>query len=226
MAQLRNFQDVKDWLRDNGITRWNVAQSRNSGQSNDKVFVSDSEKSEGENLALCERALQRFAGNLIYITGFRGNSNTAGFLAEIQYDAPAQAAQPVAVAGVGETIDRQQLITDIRREIKNEFDQERLERERKEFDEAKRDFEAKQNGVVGLLVQYLAPVAQQLAGKLQPLNRVAGLDATQPVTAQPIRARRPDSEDPAEEELPKTDAYEHEEEVFSEEEADQLFALL
>ena len=224
MAYLKNWGEVQQWLQDNCIVRWNV--SRDKSVDNNYVFAYNKEKSPDENMLVFENALQRFAGDVLYMVGWRTDAaKTGGFSASILYQ---QAQQPSAPApqvsglgGAGSALDVDTLKKDIYREIKNEFDQQRLERERKEFDEAKRDFEQKQNGVIGLLVEYLAPVAQQLAGKLRPMPRVAGLDAEAPVTAEPIHAKE------SEPEMPSAKAYQQqEEEVFTDEEADRLFALM
>lgn len=223
---LRNWSEIQGWMQDNGIIRWNVSKNGNS-QENNNIFLYDDDKTLEENKAICERVLDRCAGDYVVIVGWRTDKGrTGGFSAQICYDraAPTAPAAPAVsgFAGVGSSLEIETLKKDIYREIKNEFDGQRLERERKEFEDAKRDFEAKQNGVIGLLVEYLAPVAQQLAGKLRPMPRVAGLDAEAPVTAEPIHARQP------EEEMPSAKAYQQaeEEEVFTDEESDRLFALM
>lgn len=223
---LRSWNDIQEWMLDNGIIRWNVTKT-GSTQDNSNVFVYDDDKTFEENKAICERVLNRATGDYLVIMGWRTEKGrTNGFSANVCYgSAPAAPATPAPAvggfAGVGSSMDVETLKKDIYREIKNEFDGQRLERERKEFEEAKRDFEQKQNGVIGLLVEYLAPVAQQLAGRMRPMPRVAGLDAEEPVTAEPIRARQPEA-------MPSTKAYQEqeEEEVFTDEESDKLFALM
>lgn len=224
MAYLKSWGEVQQWMQDNSIVRWNLDRNKNS--DNNFAFSYNKDKSPEENMLNFESALNRHAGEVLYLTGWRSESaKTGGFSATVLYEArgsqPIQTAQPTA--GVG-SIDTETLKADIRREIKNEFDQERLARERKEFDEAKRDFEAKQNSVIGLLVNYFAPVAQQLAGKLNPMPRVAGLDATG-VETEPIRVKHtPEAhEDPKDPAAPEAEV---EVEVFSDEEADKLFELL
>lgn len=220
MAYLKNWGEVQQWMLDNSIVRWNA--SRDKSADNSFVFSYNKDKSPDENMLIFESALKRFAGDVLYLVGWRTEAaKTGGFSAMVLYEDQRRNIQPspAPTSGIGNTIDMDTLKADIRREIKNEFDQERLTRERKELDEAKRDFEQKQNGVVGLLVNYLAPVAQQLAGKLQPLPRVAGLDATG-VETEPIRVKNA-SETP---EDPGSDP--EDPEVFSDEEADKLFVLL
>lgn len=221
MAYLKNWGEVQQWMLDNSIVRWNA--SRDKSADNSFVFSYNKDKSPDENMLIFESALKRFAGDVLYLVGWRTEAaKTGGFSAMVLYEDQQRHAQPspVPTTGIGSTIDLETLKSDLRREIKNEFDQDRLTRERKEFEEAKRDFEQKQNGVMGLLVNYLAPVAQQLAGKLQPLPRVAGLDATG-VETEPIRVKHAQETT----ETPE-DPGAVEQEVFTDEEADQLFELL
>ncbi|MCM1070000.1 MAG: hypothetical protein NC346_09020 [Prevotella sp.] len=215
MGFLKSWDSVYAFIRTNDIQRWNISRTKGN-QSNDNVFLYNSEKTFDDNLNTSMSLLNMFAGDMLYFVGWTGDkSKTNGFSAIIQYENQQQPATPqVAGVGSGSAIDIQQLTQDIRREIKNEFDQERLTRERKEFEDARRDFQQKQDGVVGLLVQYLAPVAQQLAGRLSP--RVAGIDAEEPVSAQPIHAEPVSTE--------QSDV--EEEEPFTDEEGEELMELM
>lgn len=224
MVYILSFETLKEFIDTNGIVRWNIGRSRGS-QSNDNVFLYNSEQTFEENLQKTCRLLDMFAGDMLYFTGWNNDkTRTNGYSAMIQYRQRDNYAAPQPpVNGMG-GFDRDTITADIRRQLKNEFDEERLIRERKEFEERKRDFDSKQESVVGLLVHYLAPVAQQLAGRL-PLPKVAGIDAEAPVHAQPIYPAPSDDTT-----LPKekgTDSEtENNEEPFEDWEAEKLMTLM
>ena len=82
----------------------------------------------------------------------------------------------------------------------------RYEDERKSFEQEKRAFEAEKASAIGLLVHHLSPVLSALGQK-----RVAGVDASAPVQAQPITTIE-------QEEMIN--------EIFTDEESDKLFDLM
>lgn len=219
MVYLESWNSLKEFIDVNGIARWNISRSRGN-QSNDNVFLYNGEQSLEENTQKTARLLEMFAGDVLYFSGWNNEkSRTNGFSAVIQYpqrNATSWQRQELA-NGINGTFDRDTITADIRRQLKNEFDEERLSRERKEFEERKRDFDSKQESIMGLLVHYLAPVAQQLAGHLS-LPRVAGIDAEEPVQAQPIHAAGT-NEETGEEAYKET-------EPFEDSEADKLNELM
>ena len=234
MAYLKNWGEVVQVLDDAGAKRFVVSRSRGDSQGNNNAFMYDNEKSPEENRQLAERLLQRCAGEILYMTVWRSDSaKTGGCTYTICYDSTGMPAQPSAAAsvpqqmsgvglyGTGGALDIETLKSDIRQQLKNEFERERLDRERKELDDARKEFDAARNSSLGLLAQYLAPVAQQLSGKLMPpLSRVAGVDANAPVHAQTRHAvPAPGADAPSEE-------AEEEQSAFTEAEADTLYELL
>ena len=183
-------------MQDNGIQRWSISRTQ-ATQDNNNVFVYDKDKSDEENKLICERALARFAGDVLYIVGWRTKeAKTGGFSAMILYEKAGSVAQPApqvgGLYGVGGSIDIAGLTADIEKRIGNRYEKERLERLEKELREEKRDLEAQKNSAMGILAQTLAPFAQKLAGKLAPMRNVAGtpLDAEEDVTAARIHTRR------------------------------------
>lgn len=219
MVYIESWTSLNEFIEANGIVRWNISRSRGN-QSNDNVFLYNTEQSMEENIQKTIRLLEMFAGDMLYFNGWNNEkTRTNGFSAVIQYPQRSAApwVQPPTVNGVNGAFDRETITADIRRQLKNEFDQERLSRERKEFEERKREFDSKQESVVGLLVHYLAPVAQQLAGRL-PLPKVAGIDAEEPVQAQPIHAAPADQRTVEEENAEK--------EPFEDWEVDKLNDLI
>ena len=231
MAYLKSWGEIQAWMQDNGIQRWNI--SRTEKQDNNNVFVYDTEKSLDENKLICERALERFTGDVMYIVGWRStNAKVGGFSAMILYERGASAAptatmqpQVGGLYGVGSQVDIAGLTADIEQRISNRYEKERLERLEKDLREEKRDLEAQKNSAMGILAQYLAPVAQQLAGRIAPLQKMAGIDATEPVEVEPIRVKRR----PADTAEPDTEAEPQEEEIevfCTEDEYNQMLALM
>ena len=202
MAYLRNWGDIQVWMQDCGIQRWSISRTQ-AAQDNNNVFVYDKDKSEEENKLICERALERFAGDVLYITGWRTKeAKTGGFSAIILYDKNGQQTPPSqqvgGLYGVGGSIDIAGLTADIEQRISNRYEKERLERLEKELHEEKRDLENQKNSAMGIIAQTLAPFAQQLAGKLAPMRNVAGtptpIDAEEDITAAKIRAQEASEE--------------------------------
>lgn len=221
MAYLRTWGDIQAWMQDNDIQRWNISRTQ-ATQDNNNVFVYNKDKSEDENKLICERALERFAGDVLYIVGWRTKeAKTGGFSAAILYNraaqaSPAEAARPASgLYGVGGSVDIDKLTADIEQRIHNRYEKERLERMEKDLKEERRSLEAQKNSAIGIIAQTLAPFAQQLAGKLTPMPKVAGIDSEEDVRAARIRVQEEAQE-----------AEEGEENAFTDEEADELLALM
>ena len=225
MAYLRTWGDIQAWMQDNGIQRWNISRTQ-ATQDNNNIFVYDKDKSEEENKLICERSLERFAGDVLYLVGWRTKeAKTGGFSATILYERAGQNAATVQMQpqvgglyGVGGSVDIAGLTADIEQRISNRYEKERLERLEKDLREEKRDLENQKNSAMGIIAQTLAPFAQQLAGKLTPMPKVAGIDADNDIRAARIKAQ------PQEVEAEETE--QEEEGIFTDEEADELLALM
>ena len=160
---LKCWADIDQVLQDTGASRFNVGRSRDY-QSNNNVFVYDKEKSFDDNKQICERLLQRVAGEMLYLTVWRGdNAKTSGCTYYIQYASspfiptdqqPAQQHQVAGgLYGAGNNIDVDKLTQDIEQRIMNRYEKERLDRERKELQELKRELESQKNSAIGLIAQ-------------------------------------------------------------------------
>ncbi len=213
---ISNFQDFEGWLKDNGLNYWKISSST-SPQNNDNKFVFDKTKEYEENLRLCQTALDRFAGQMLYATGWRtSEARTGGFSCVVLYsDAGSQQKQetPVQVQGLAGAFDKETLIEEITQKVRNEYETLNLKRERETLDADRKAFNEQKEGVLGLLVHYLAPVAKQVMGVS---TRVAGMDA-QNVEATAIRVKK---------ETPQAEVQETEESPFSDEEAEKLMELM
>ena len=250
MAYLKSWGEVAQMLDDIGAKKFNIARRRDAdAQSNDNAFMYDSEKSLEENKQVAERILQRCAGEIMYMTVWRTDAaRTGGCKYAILYDsAPMQLPQQQQVAGGAGLygtpsggVDIDKLTADIEARLQTKFERERLDRELKELRDEKREFERVKNGAIGLIVQKFSPVVDALAGRLAPLPRVAGVDAENPVHAQvikPISEHKPDEPEQEHNSPESGDDRSHdvriteqteasEQDVFTDEESDELFALM
>lgn len=188
---LTNFEQVRDWIKDNGLKRWMLFRdySRKEKILDSNAFPSDLQ----DKIAMTEKYL-RLAGGHAYAAG--GTTNAASemdVVAEIRLqDAAVQPTQGVG----GGTFDAQtigQLRDEITRSVRAEIKAEQYEREKADFEREKKEFEREKQGAIGALVHYLAPVAQQLLSR-GAMPRVAGMDAEEPVHANPIIVDEPQEE--------------------------------
>lgn len=221
------WDEVESWIRDNGFPRWifyrNNPQERDE-KANDKIIdsnnftVSDIE----DKIAMTKKYLQ-MAGGRAWGVGFsKPLAIQDGIVCEVRLEAEAPA------SGIGMQPQQQnigEIAEQLRRSISSEMEakwkQREAERDRKDFEERKRIFEEKEQSVWGLIVNKLAPVAVAAAqgrGLANSLRQVAGVDADEDVHAAEIIPHAPSTEHAQEPE--------QEESPFTDEEADQLFALL
>ena len=217
------WQQVESWIRDNGLNSWRFSYDRTGTQtdgettsqtrSNRIAVLSDAFPGDlDEKIALTKRRLVAESNQTLYGYGKRGKENTGLLYCEVrlvdEFQQPG--AQAVSSVPVHQPIDESALAERIRKEVKQEMELQRYMDERKAFDDRVREFEQKQNGVMGLLVEYLSPVVSAMAHK-----NVAGVDATHPVTAKPVQQIQTETEIGAEDMN----------EIFTEKESDDLFDL-
>lgn len=232
-------------MQDNEIRRWTISRTQ-ATQDNNNVFVYNKDKNEEENKLLCERALERFAGDVLYMVGWRTDAaKTGGFSATILYDSAKQQSAPTVTPqmqvgglyGVGGSIDMDGLTRDLTARIRNEYDraeitrlQKQLDDDRKQLRDEQREFEREKVGTIGILVDKFAPYLKVVAGKHGlELPKVAGIDADEDITAPRIKAQPQEPQEGSD--IPtsrNTDIPNESEEQspFSDEEADELFALM
>ena len=233
MAYLRTWGDIQAWMQDNGIIRWNISRTQDK-QDNNNVFVYDKDKSADENKLICERALDRFAGDVLYLVGWRtGEARTGGFSATILYDKQGTQTDTkrarvsgFGLYGIDGEFDRDGLIADITNRVRNEYDrleiqrlQKQLDEDRKQLREEQREYEKEKIGTIGVLVSKFAPYLKAIAGRHGlDLPKVAGIDADEDVESAQIHAKRTTREDAA--------AEADEDSLFTDAEADELLALM
>ena len=203
MNYISTWDQFRQWIDDNGIVNWKISASR-APQNNELRFSYNDDKTLEENLDICRRRLESEAGRILYATGWRTPRATGGgFSCEIQFYGPAAAMpQPAAPAApppamqVGATFDRATMIRDITLQVQNEFNRKDLERREKDLADREREYRAAQEGVMGLLVRYLAPVAQAFMSRGAPaMAGVRPLGEDDEVAARPIRPQEEQGEE-------------------------------
>lgn len=227
---LTTFEQVREWITDNGLKRWMLFKdySRKEKILDSNAFPSDL----SDKIAMTEKYLLRSAGGHAYAAGgTTAGANDMDVVAEIRLQDIQQYAQPTQ--GVGGGFDAStigQLRDELSKSIRAEIKAEQYEAEKKEFERAKKEFEAKEAGVWGMLVNKLAPVAQQLiSGNKPPYRMTAGIDTQEPVHAAPIVVDEPtDTRDRRDTDEIPTDAPEEKSpwDDFTDEEGAELGELL
>lgn len=209
---LTTFEQVREWITDNGFKRWVLYKdySRTDKIIDSQAFaVSDMP----DKLAMTEKYL-RMAGGHAYAAGSASNSaSDLNVVMEIRLQDEA----PAATAGIGaQPYDANALRESIRKELQAEWDKREYERKRKELDEERKEFEQEKQSAIGVLTQYLAPVAKAM---ISGRRMVAGVDTDEQMHADPVKPIVADRA-PQEPEQPE------EENPFTDEEADKLYELL
>lgn len=228
---LTTIEQLREWITDNGLKRWMLFKdySRKEKILDSNAFPSDLQ----DKIAMTEKYLRR-SGGYAYAAG--GTTNAASemdVVAEIRLQD--EAAQPAQ--GVGGYPSIGELTQTITKQVRAEIEAERWKEREKEIERREKEFAEKESSTWGLIVNKLAPVAQQLiSGAKQPEYRMtAGLDTKKPVHAAPIVVDEPQEEQQQGfviEHKEKPDASEAEEETkspwddFTEEEGAELGELL
>lgn len=209
---LTTFEQVKEWITENGFKRWVLYRDRSRQE---KIIDSNafSVSDQADKLAMTEKYLRQ-AGGYAFAAG-----STTGAQADLNVtmEIRLEAAQPTA--GVGSQ-DTEALKAAIRAEMKAEYDRLEYERKKKELDEERAEFDKMQAGVWGVLVNKVGPV---IMNALQGNRLVAGLDADEPVHADPVKPIVPAEKEPEQE---QEKVNEEEENPFTDEENEELFVLL
>ena len=215
---LTTFDQVRDWIRDNGFKRWVLYKDRSKTE---KILDSAAFPSEIEDkLAMTEKYL-RYAGGSAYAAGGGAAASDLSTVVEIRLaDVTPQGAQ--VTAGVGGNPSMAEIEQRIEKQVRAEIKAADYERREKDLEKREKEFNEKQNGVIGALVNVFAPYLPVL-GQVASMRNVAGIDTVQPIMAQPI-VKPEQPQDPQEPEEPKEPK--EEESPFTDEEADELFTLM
>ena len=208
------WNEVESWIRDNRLDKWIFARNdralkqESGGEPNDKIVDSDYYgDSLDSKLELTKRALENYNGR-VYGYGWQGKKVTGGIccIVDLGQFGPQQAA---TVGGVSES-DIQARIDAAVDKVRNQFERDQIERDRREIDEERKEFRQEKESAIGLIVGYLSPFIKSAAQK-----RVAGTPID---TKEDIEVSR----------IIPTDEHNEEEgvDVFTDEESEKLYALM
>ena len=224
-----SWDQVEEWIRDNNFAHWIIYRERPSeGEKNNNIIV-DSKfytADDADKIAMTKKYLLAHGGRGFAVGFATPNTTVGGVVAEIRLEG--ENTQSASVNGLGGYNSKDELRESITREIRAQIKAEEYEREKKQFEKEKAGFEAEKQSTIGALVHYFAPIGQMLMEKkFTPMARVAGIDAEQDVHARRIVAEdgKPVDEQKVNlTELPAEPA--EQQEPFTDEEAEQLMALM
>lgn len=216
---------VIEWLNLNNIDTWAISTSKDRAASNyvfrsrEGVPVADEQVRMRETLALS-------SNNHLYIYGKAGSKgNSANFSEEFSNNVqPQQIQQPMSMNGIA-GYDQSSIATMVANAVEKErmaWERKELDREREEVRQAKKEYEEQQSSVLGLLIQKAAPFVQSIMGVQTPSLAVGSV--ANEITADPIKARRAEPTEDVEQET--EEVTEVSEDVFTDEESDELFAIV
>lgn len=218
MEAITNWPQLEQWIRMQRLVRWIISFDKvEAGDKPSRILCNTfKENTFEENLSYTENCLKYSHGAHLYIRGWRTDGGTVSpAYAEIQiggednYSGIMQQMQKMIGATQHPAIDRDQLMSDIRKQVETEYERKELERMRKEIEDERKELHSERDSALGVLAHYLAPVAQALAGKLSaPITGIQTAGGT--VEADAIHAAAPEAA----------------EDVFTDEEAAELESLL
>ena len=215
-----NWSQVEAWIRDNHFAHWiftKSAPSDRDDKANDKIVDSNAFAGDYEDkIAMTKKYLEWNGGRAFGIAWDSPKTNIGGSTCEVRLEADAAPTQGIggnnaAPFNIGELRDS------ITRELRAQFELENMKRREAELEKREKELNARENSAMGAVVKLLAPVGKAMMERAQFRN-VAGLDAEEPVHAQPIVVDRPEQHAAPETEQP-TDEPENESEFTAEEEA-------
>ena len=210
---LTSFEQVRDWITDNSFKRWIFYRDSSCKEKiiDSKAFaVSD----QADKLAMTEKYL-RMAGGRATGHGFADNGSDAERatvcevqLADIQPTAGIGMQPNIQPFGLGEIEAMEQKISGrLRKEIMAEIREQDYQKRLADLEKREKELEEEKQSAIGAILHYFAPIGQQmLQNKL--LRKTAGIDATEPVHAdpiQPIVTDQPENKPEEAEEYPFTD---------------------
>lgn len=182
---LTTFDQVKEWITDNGFKRWVLYKDYTRKEKiidSSSFAVSD----QADKIAMTEKYL-RWAGGHAYAAGAnRMGEDDLTTVTEISLAGvqPLNSAQGAAGVGgypsIGEL--RSELTDTITKQIRAEMQVKDMERREKDLEQREKDFAEKQNGLMGVMIGYLAPYIPALKKGLE-YRAVAGTEGRQNIIA-------------------------------------------
>lgn len=213
---LTSFDQVRDWITDNGFKRWVLYRDRSR---NEKIIdsaaftVSDME----DKISMTEKYLRMAGGNAYAAGATTMGKDDLTTVTEIRL---ADAVQAQPTAGVGNpypALNEDAIAARVRKEVEAEYNKREYERRAADLEKREKEFAEKENSAMGAIIRCFAPVGQAMMAKSGLLRNVAGVDTDAPVTADPVK--------PIERKEPETQEPEQED-VFTDEESDKMYELM
>ena len=212
------IDNVIEWLNLNNIDTWAISTSKDRSASQ-YVFRSQEGVPVADEQVRMREVLARSSNPHLYIYGKAGSKgNSANFSEEFTNNVQTQQTQqPMAISGYDQSSIETMVANAVERE-RMAWERKELDREREEVRQAKKEYEEQQSSVLGLLIQKAAPFVQSIMGVQQPSLAVGSV--ANEVSAEPIKARSAEPVDETEEDV------EVSEEVFTDKESEELFAIV
>ena len=216
------WNEIEDWIRDNGFVHWVITTKKpdeRDDKSNDKIVDSNYYAGDFEDkLSMTHKYLQMHAGRVLYGVAYKTpGTNVGGTICEIRLEQEFTPLQS-GVSGIGGYPSIGELTESITKQVKAELEAQRYKDERAAFEKEKKEFEQREQAVWGMVVNKLGPAI--LSGVLGNKSRlVAGLDANEPVHADPLQPIVPEEKAQEQELVDMAND-------FTDEEADKLYALM
>lgn len=236
-----NVDKLIEWLKLNNIFHWSLHLTANT-QANNKVFESVDDARLEDEFERMRQVTSLCANRELYIYARQAKAGNNNNYSEKWCNLPENAANVSGINNQNAGVPIGYISNDEfeRRlearllEERNRRDREEFERERKAFLDEKKEYEREKSHVIGYVVDKLSPVVNGILGlepKADGYRRVAGVNF--PVEANRIEAKdipsdggADDAVDPSTVPSNESDAPDPEPQVFEDEEADKLFALM
>lgn len=211
---------VIEWLDLNGIESWAVSTSKDR-QSNNYLFKSNDDAPTKDEQARMIQTLALTSNPNLYIFGKKkGASNSANYCEMFSNNNTTVFSETSPTSAIG-TVNQDMISNMVANAVEKErmsWERKELDREREEVRAMKREYEEQTASVVGLLIKKAAPLIESIMGTSAMRPAVGTLDR-EDVSARPIRVARKEEETLA-------DVEEVEEDVFTEEESEELYAIV
>ena len=214
--------NLVSWIRHNKLKNWSLAR-KNNLKENAIVWSSNPDVDFDANVEDMLSTLECLDGGNVYIISRdKGSVNNAGecwrvpekCVAEqpINGFQPVQPVQPAVPIGYVSHEELDQRIDDAVKRVQFENAQKLFEQERSDFKKEVKEFENTRDGIIGTLLQKVAPIIEPYLQRLAT-PRVAGLDNQGQTPVDPIPVAT----------VPQTES-EADFDVFDEDESERLYA--
>lgn len=214
---------VIEWLDSNGIESWSVSTSKDK-QTNNYIFKSNDEASVKDEQARMIHVLSLSSNPNLFIFGKKkGASNSANYCEMFSNNNTTVFSETSPTSAIG-MVNQDTINTMVANAVERErmsWERKELDREREEVRAMRKEYEDQTASVVGLLIKKAAPIIQSVMG-IAPQVAIGSVENE--ISAEPIKARRAEPTEDVEQET--EEVIEVSEDVFTDEESDELFAIV